>query len=70
MQEAVNGVLAYAFGDLKVSSIYALSASPNIGGTKLQEKGGFYKVGEIPNRTWIDDSKMSLVQSRITTSDY
>ncbi len=70
MTEAVNEMMRYAFEDLGVSAIYALSASPNINSAKLQDRCGFNIVGEIPNKTWIDGSKMSLIQRKISADEY
>ena len=56
--------------DLGVSAIYVLSASPNISSAKLQDRCGFSIVGEIPNKTWIDGSTMSLIQRKISADEY
>jgi len=64
MFEAINEIIRYAFENLRVSSLYAVYASPNIKSAMLLKKCGFNIVGEIPNRIWIDGSCMSLIQTK------
>ena len=70
MKEALMEVMKYAFDTLNISSLYALYASPNVKSGMLLEKIGFKTVGEIPDRIWLDGSKMSLIQMKMSSEVY
>ena len=70
MTEAVNEVLRYAFEELEVPTIYALTSSNNIGSATVQEKCGFSPFGEKIEVRWIDKSILTMIQRKITLEDY
>ena len=70
MQEAVKGVIRYAFDKLNVSSIYSLTSNSNINSIKLQEKCGLSPINEKIDVRWIDGSIQEMVPRRITREEY
>ena len=68
--EVVGAVLKFGFEELNLNKIYATHLAENTASGKVMEKNGMIKEGELKEHTKKGEFYKSLIQLRLTQSEY
>jgi [ribosomal protein S5]-alanine N-acetyltransferase len=68
--EATAAILHFGFNELKLNKIYATHYPDNIASGKVMLNNGMIKEGELKDHYRINDTYRSVIQYRLTKSEY